>query len=47
LSNHHIPTDVSTTPRQRGTLRRTIENFVDDFEKKNGYKARVIKRKQN
>jgi len=29
----------------RGTLRRTIENFVDDFEKKNGSKARVKKRK--
>jgi len=28
-------------------VRRTIENFVDDLEKKNGSKARVIKRKQN
>ncbi len=26
-------------------VRRTIENFVDGFEKKNGSKARVIKRK--
>ncbi len=26
-------------------VRRTIENFVDDFEKKNGFKGRISKRK--
>jgi very-short-patch-repair endonuclease len=26
-------------------VRRTIENFVDDFENRNGSKARIIKRK--
>jgi len=28
-------------------VRRAIENFVDDFEKKNGPHARIMKRKKN